>query len=64
VLRLLIEVGTNINTLSQYGRIAASSVSIVLGIANVLKYLIELRARTLTVRVLAYMYYLRKNLIN
>ena len=62
VLRLLVEVGTNINTLSQRGRIAASSVSVVLGIANVLKYLIELRARTPPiVRVLACIRRLRKN---
>ena len=62
VLRLLIKVGANINTLSQRGRTAASSVSVILGITNILKYLMELRARTPPiVRVLAYIYYLRKN---
>jgi hypothetical protein len=62
MLRLLIKVGTNINALSQYGRTAASNVSVVLGIANILKFLIELRARTPPiVRVLAYIRYLRKN---
>ena len=65
MLWLLVEVDTNINILSQHRRTAASSVSVVLGIANILKYLIELRARTLSiVRVLAYIYRLRKNLIN
>ena len=62
---MLVEVGTDIDTLSQHRYTAASSVSVVLGIANVLKYLIELRDYTPpTVRVLAYMHYLRKNLIN
>jgi len=62
VLRLLIEAGANINALSQHRRIAASSVSVVLGIANILKFLIELRARTPPiVRVLAYIRCLRKN---
>jgi hypothetical protein len=64
VLRLLVEVGANINTLSQHMRTAASSVSVVLGMADVLKYLIELRACTSAVRVLARIYHLRKNLIN
>jgi len=59
---LLVKAGANINALSQYRRIAASSVSVILGIANILKFLIELRARTPPiVRVLAYIYYLRKN---
>jgi hypothetical protein len=62
VLWLLIKVGANINILSQYRRIAASSVSVVLGIANILKFLIELGAHTPPiVRVLAYIRYLRKN---
>jgi hypothetical protein len=62
VLRLLVKVGANINILSQHRRIAASSVSVILGIANVLKFLIELRARTPPiVRVLAYIHRLRKN---
>ncbi|XTI85061.1 hypothetical protein V2W45_1232476, partial [Cenococcum geophilum] len=62
VLRLLIKAGANINTLSQHGRIAASSVSVILSIANVLKFLIELRAYTPPiVRVLAYIRRLKKN---
>jgi hypothetical protein len=62
VLWLLIEAGTNINALSQHRRIAASSVSVILGIANILKYLIELRAYTPPiVRVLAYIRRLREN---
>jgi hypothetical protein len=62
VLWLLIKAGTNINTLSQRRRIAASSVSVILGIANILKYLIELRACTPPiVRVLAYIRRLKEN---
>ena len=59
---MLVKAGANINALSQYRRIAASSVSVILGIANILKFLIELRARTPPIaRVLAYIYYLSKN---
>ena len=62
MLWLLIKAGANINALSQYGRIVASSVSVILGIANILKFLIELRAYTSPiVRVLAYICRLRKN---
>ena len=62
MLRLLVKAGTDINAPSQRGRIAASSVSVVLGIANILKYLIELRACTPPiVRVLAYIRRLREN---
>ena len=62
MLRLLIKVGANINALSQHRRIAASSVSVILGMANILKFLIELRACTPpTVRVLACIRHLRKN---
>ena len=65
MLRLLVKAGANINALSQRGRTAAGSVSIILGIANVLEYLIELRAYTPpTVRVLAYMRRSRENWIN
>ena len=65
MLRLLIKAGANINALSQHRRIAASSVSVVLGIANILKFLIELRACTPPiVRVLAYIRYLRENWID
>jgi hypothetical protein len=59
---LLVKAGADINTLSQHRRTAASSVSVILGMANVLKYLIELRAYTPPiVRVLAYMRRLREN---
>jgi len=62
VLQLLVKTGANINALSQHGRTAASGVSIVLSIANILKFLMELRARTPPiVKVLAYMRHLRKN---
>ena len=62
VLWLLVKANTNVDVLSQYRRIAASSVSVVLGIADVLKYLMELRACTPpTVRVLACIHCLRKN---
>jgi len=62
VLWLLIKVGANINALSQHRRIVVSSISVIFGMADVLKYLIELRARTPpTVRVLARIYYLREN---
>ena len=65
VLQLLVKVGTNINTPSQRRYTAASSISVILGIANILKYLIKLKTRTfLTVRILAYMYHLKKNWIN
>jgi hypothetical protein len=59
---LLVKAGANINIPSQRRRTAASSISVILGIANILKYLIELRARTPpTVRVLAYICRLREN---
>ena len=62
MLRLLIKAGADINALSQHRRMAASSVSVILGIANVLKFLIELRAYTPPiVRVLAYIRRLREN---
>ena len=62
MLWFLVKVGADINILSQRRRIAASSVSVILGMANVLKYLIELRACTPPiVRVLAYIRYLREN---
>jgi len=62
VLRLLIKAGANINALSQHRRTAASGISVILGIANILKFLIELRARTPPiVKVLACMRHLRKN---
>jgi hypothetical protein len=62
VLRLLIEADTNINILGQRRRTVASSVSVILGMANVLKYLIELGARTPPiVRVLAYIRRLKEN---
>ena len=59
---MLVKAGTNINALSQHGRIAVSNISVVLGIANILKFLMELRAYTPpTVRVLARIRRLRKN---
>ena len=61
VLRLLVEAGADVDAPSQHGRIAASSVSVVSGMADVLEYLMELGARTPTVRVLARMRRLRKN---
>jgi hypothetical protein len=62
VLWLLIKASTDINTLSQRGRIAVSSISVVLGIADILKYLIELRAYTPPiVRVLAHIHHLKEN---
>ena len=62
MLWLLIKAGTDINTLSQYRRIAASSISIILGIVNIFKYLIELKIYTpFIVRVLAHIHHLRKN---
>ena len=65
MLRLLIKAGTNIDAPSQRRRTVVSSVSVILGIANILKYLIELRARTPPiVRVLAYICRLKENWIN
>jgi hypothetical protein len=62
MLQLLVKVGTNINVLSQHGYIVVSNISIILGIANVFKYFIELRAHTpLIIRVLAHIHCLRKN---
>jgi hypothetical protein len=59
---LLIKASTDVDALSQHGRIVASNVSVISGIANILKYLIELGARTPPiVRVLAYMRHLKKN---
>ena len=65
MLRLLVKAGADVNVLSQRRRTVASSVSIILGIANVLKYLIELGARTpFIIKVLARMHRLRENWIN
>jgi hypothetical protein len=65
VLWLLVKAGTDINVLSQCRYIVASSINIILGIADVLKYLIELRARTPPiVRVLAHIHCLRENWID
>jgi hypothetical protein len=62
VLWLLVKAGTNIDTLSQHRCTAASNISVILGIADILKYLIELRACTPSiVKVLARIYHLRKN---
>jgi hypothetical protein len=62
MLWLLIKTGTDINALSQHRCIAASNINIILGIADVFKYFIELRARTLfIIKVLARMYHLREN---
>jgi len=62
VLWLLVEVGANINALSQHRRTTVSSVSVILGIADIFKFLIELKARTTPiVRVLACIRHLRKN---
>ena len=65
MLRLLIKVGANVDIPSQHRRTAASSISIILGIADVLKYFIELGAYTSPiVKVLACIYYLKENWIN
>jgi hypothetical protein len=62
VLWLLIKAGADINALSQHRRTVASSISIILGIVNIFKYLMEFRACTPpVVRVLAYIHRLRKN---
>ena len=65
VLRLLVEAGADVDAPSQRGRTAASSVSVISGMADVLEYLMELGARTPpAVRVLARMRRSRENWID
>ena len=58
---MLVKVGADIDTPSQYRHTAANSISVILGIANILEYLIEFGAYTPIVRVLASICRLRKN---
>ena len=62
MLWLLIKAGTDVNVLSQRRCTAANSISIVLGMVNILKYLVEFGACTpFIIRMLACIYCLKKN---